>query len=71
MGGKSAGLFLASRILKNNREYTELFSEVKTPRTWYLSSAVLMNFIYYNNLEEVFEQKYKSFDEIQFELKEI
>ncbi len=67
LGGKSAGLFLASKILENSSKYQELFCDIKTPKTWYLSSAALMKFIYYNSLEEVFEQKYKSFDEIQFE----
>jgi len=64
LGGKSAGLFLAAHIAKKSPEYGELFKNLKVPRTWYLTSDGLINFLHYNNLEEINEQKYKSLDEI-------
>ncbi len=67
LGGKSAGMFLASRILKRNPEFIEEFGDIKVPQTWYLSSDCLWYFMSYNNLEDVIEQKYKEIDEIRIE----
>lgn len=64
LGGKSAGLFLAAHIAAKSPEHRELFKNLKVPRTWYLTSDGLINFLHYNNLEEINEQKYKSLDEI-------
>jgi len=65
LGGKSSGLFLASNILK--QEVPEIRAKIKIPKTWYIASDGLMDFIHYNNLEEVFEQKYKDMDIIRQE----
>lgn len=67
LGGKSAGLILASRICYTSTEYKELFEKIKIPNTWYITSDGLLNFLRYNNLESVFEQKYKEIDEIHVE----
>lgn len=67
LGGKSSGLFLAEQILEKKKgEYPEL-NDIRTPRTWYISSDSMLNFIYFNNLEFIIEQKYKDLDEIQVE----
>jgi len=67
LGGKSAGLFLATRIIAHSQEYNQLFQKIKIPRTWYVSSDGLIDFLHYNNLESVWEQKYKDMDEIHVE----
>ncbi|MCU0289596.1 MAG: nucleotidyltransferase domain-containing protein, partial [Acidobacteria bacterium] len=67
LGGKSAGLFLASRIINNSQEHRELFEKIKTPKTWYITSDGLIDFLHYNDLEGVWEQKYKEMDEINVE----
>jgi hypothetical protein len=59
LGGKSAGLFIAEQILKRSK------NRIKTPRTWYITSDYSMDFIYYNNLEEAMEQKYKDIEEVR------
>ncbi len=71
LGGKSAGLFLASRIIAESKEDKKLFETIKTPKTWYITSDGLISFLHYNNLESVFEQKYKEMDEIHVEYKNI
>ena len=71
LGGKSSGLFLATRILTGSDEYNELFRKIKTPNTWYITSDGVIDFLYYNNLESIFEQKYKEMDEIHQEYKNI
>jgi len=67
LGGKSAGLFLAEKIVKKCQPDDESRIHFKVPRTWYITSDGLMNFVYYNNLEEVIEQKYKDMDEVFLE----
>lgn len=66
LGGKGAGLFLAHSIIHNaKRKYPELLGNVKTPRTWYLLSDGIYDFIMFNALEEVFNLKYNSIDEVR------
>ena len=67
LGGKSVGLFIASKILKKSEQYHDLFKDIKIPKTWYITSDAIIQFLHYNNLEEVFEQKYKDLDQIRQE----
>lgn len=67
LGGKSAGIFLAKQIIDKFRNTEELLKDVKVPKTWYITSDGLTNFIHYNNLDEVIEQKYKDKEEIRIE----
>ncbi|HPT72575.1 MAG TPA: PEP/pyruvate-binding domain-containing protein, partial [Candidatus Cloacimonadota bacterium] len=61
LGGKAAGIFLATSILKG----CDL--KFKTPKTWYITSNALLTFLNYNNLREVIEQKYKNGEQIREE----
>lgn len=67
LGGKSAGVALADNILKANYKYKSLLEKIKTPKTWYITSDGSRSFLVYNNLEEVFDQKYKDITQVQFE----
>jgi len=67
LGGKSAGLFLAARILRQCVRRVKAVGEIKTPKTWYITSDGIIYFQHYNNLEEVSEQKYKDIDIIRQE----
>lgn len=67
LGGKSAGIFLASNIINKFALENELLKNIKVPKTWYIPSDGIMNFLQYNNLEEVIEQKYKDIEEIRRE----
>jgi hypothetical protein len=67
VGGKSAGIFLAKRIIDKYSLDDPTLRGVKTPKTWYITSDGLINFIYYNNLDDITEQKYKEMDEIRQE----
>lgn len=67
LGGKSSGVFLASNILQRSEENTELLNDIKIPKTWYVTSDCVLGFMQYNNLEEVYEQKYKDIDEVRIE----
>jgi hypothetical protein len=65
LGGKSAGLFLGRRVLKKHRSETPDIGRVKVPKTWYITSEGLHEFVFYNNLEEFYDQKYKRTSEVQ------
>jgi pyruvate,water dikinase len=67
LGGKSAGLFLASRILNQASRRTKLIGTVKKPKTWYITSDGLISFTTYNNLDDIHEQKYKDIDVVRHE----
>jgi predicted nucleotidyltransferase len=58
LGGKTAGLTLAARIVEKSPEYAAALSGVKVPKTWYLPSDALLYFIHHNNLEDVYNWKY-------------
>lgn len=67
VGGKSSGLFLAEQILKKSSRGDEFLQDIKTPKTWYLSSDSVFNFMSHNNLEDIIEQKYKDIYQIRQE----
>ncbi|HEX7077855.1 MAG TPA: PEP/pyruvate-binding domain-containing protein [Candidatus Eisenbacteria bacterium] len=65
LGGKSAGLFLASRILARAGGDAPGVPDVRLPRTWYLTSDGIIDFIQYNNLEDVHNHKYADIDQVR------
>jgi hypothetical protein len=67
LGGKSSGLFLASHIIKRSTEYADALTPVKVPKTWYITSDGLMDFVEYNHLEDVYNRKYLEVDQIRRE----
>jgi pyruvate, water dikinase len=67
LGGKSAGIFLASNIINKFSKENDLLRNIKIPKTWYIPSDGTISFLQYNNLEEVIEQKYKDMEEIRRE----
>lgn len=67
LGGKSAGIYLARKIIEGSTNTYPILSGIKTPKTWYITSDGLMSFVYYNNLEDAIEQKYKDMNEIRQE----
>ena len=67
LGGKSAGLYLAAQILNCRAKENELLENVKVPKTYHLTSDLLLHFMHYNNFDEVVEQKYKPINQVRFE----
>ena len=45
LGGKSAGIFLASHILNKESDNIEILRDIKTPKTWYITSDGVISFI--------------------------
>lgn len=71
LGGKSAGLFLAMNILQKKAKEAGITFKVKAPKTWHITSDGVMHFMYHNDLEEVYEQKYKDIEEVSLEYPQI
>jgi len=67
IGGKSAGIYLAKKIIEGSSQNHPILAGIKTPKTWYITSDGLMSFVYYNNLEDAIEQKYKDMNDIRQE----
>ena len=65
LGGKGAGLFLAIQVLRRSTEHAESIANVRTPRTWYVASDGMLEFIHYNNLEEVYNTKYMEIERVR------
>jgi len=67
LGGKSAGVCLAQRILLKKSAECEVLKDVKVPRTWYITSDVVLDFMHFNNFGGVVEQKYKDLNQVRLE----
>lgn len=67
LGGKSAGMFLAWKMLQKAGADSAELGDIKLPKTWYITSDGLHSFLHYNNLEEVTEQKYKDIEQVRQE----
>jgi len=67
IGGKGAGLFMAQQILAKASEDMPLLQSVKVPKTWYITTDEITEFLHYNNLEELNIQKYKELFEIRID----
>jgi len=57
-GGKTSGVFLAEKILKEAMKTDEVLKDIAFPRSWYVTSDTILNFIHYNDLDEAFHVKY-------------
>jgi len=67
LGGKSSGLFLASHILRKAQTENHDLGDIKVPKTWYITTDGLLDFIQYNNLDDVHNQKYADIDQVRYE----
>jgi hypothetical protein len=67
LGGKSAGLFLAKKIIDQHAPAGSLLRQVKVPKTWYITSDWILHFIHYNELEDVLNWKYMEIDQVRQE----
>ncbi|MHB0971092.1 MAG: PEP/pyruvate-binding domain-containing protein [Thermoanaerobaculia bacterium] len=67
LGGKAAGLLLAAEVLRKAGLESDLLRGVKVPKTWYLTSDIILHFIETNDLEEIVEVKYEDIGHIRQE----
>jgi pyruvate,water dikinase len=65
LGGKSSGLLLAAQILRKVGSAQEILRQVKTPKSWYVTSDSVFHFMSYNDLEDHIEQKYRDLAQVR------
>ena len=67
LGGKSAGLFLAAKIVQRASGSTDLLGDIRIPRSWYIPSDGILDFIAHNDLADVHNRKYLEPERIRLE----
>jgi len=67
LGGKAAGLFRAEKIIMAAKHHNSLLKNLRVPKTWFLASDSLPEFLHYNALEEMQTIKYRDPLEIRQE----
>lgn len=65
LGGKAAGFILAHDALVRAREAGRPVGEFRTPRTWYIRSDVIMDFLHANGLADVANIKYREGEDLR------
>jgi len=65
LGGKSAGLFLAQKIVEREQASQESLRGIRVPRTWHIASDGVIAFVRHNNLEDVYDRKYMELDQVR------
>jgi len=65
LGGKAAGMILATHILKSKGRDNPLLQGLKIPPTWYVTSDGLFDFVHHNSLEDLLSYKFSSLDVVQ------
>lgn len=67
LGGKAAGLLLATQLIARAGADAPLLAGIRAPKTWYLTSDVILSFINSNDLEEIIEVKYEDLEHVRQE----
>jgi hypothetical protein len=67
LGGKSAGLFLAKKIIDKQASSSSLLRQIKLPKTWFITSDWILHFVHHNELEDVLNWKYLDIDQVRQE----
>jgi len=67
LGGKAAGLLRASSILKERKIKSESLKNLAIPKTWFLTSDGIIEFLHFNAMEEMPNIKYRNPIEIRQE----
>ena len=67
LGGKAAGLILAHSILQEAKREGRLAAEHKIPKSYFLPSNGILEFIEHNGLDELINVKYKTSEEVREE----
>jgi len=58
LGGKSSGVLLAEKIIKEEMKKDKVLKDIAFPKSWYLTSDCILSFIHYNDLDETSHVKY-------------
>ncbi len=57
-GGKTSGIILAEKIIKEEMKTNKVLKDISFPKSWFITSDTIINFVHYNDLDETFHIKY-------------
>jgi pyruvate, water dikinase len=67
LGGKTSGVAIAEKIIKEEMENDSVLKDIDFPKSWYITSDTIVNFVHYNDLDEAFHIKYLNPEQIRQE----
>lgn len=67
LGGKAAGLILACAVVARSTRYPGLLDGIHIPRSWYIPSDGLSEFMQHNELNDVLNRKYDDPERVRLE----
>jgi hypothetical protein len=67
LGGKGSGLFLAAQVLRRSPEARDLLGGIRVPRTWYVPSDGIIQFVALNNLDDVYSWRFRDLGQVREE----
>ncbi len=67
LGGKAAGLLLACKVAARSTRFPGLLDDIHIPRSWYIPSDGLAEFMQHNELNDVLNRKYDDPDRVRLE----
>jgi hypothetical protein len=65
LGGKAAGMVMAEHILRKKRREEPGIGEFRVPKSWFIASDGVIDFIHYNFLEDFQSFKFSPLEEIR------
>ena len=65
LGGKSAGLFLARKIVEASAESESVLRDIRVPKTWHIASDAVLSFVRFNNMDDIHDRKYLDIEQIR------
>jgi len=57
-GGKTSGVVLAEKIIRESMKTNKVLKDISFPKSWFITSDTIINFVHYNDLDEAFHIKY-------------
>lgn len=66
-GGKAAGLFRAEKVLQSAKADHVVLRNLRIPKSWYIASDAILEFVHHNDLEELLSIKYTDPSELRQE----
>ena len=67
LGGKSAGLLLAWKVVARSPEHGGLLSDLRMPKSWFIPSDALLDFLHLNDLGDLLNRKYDEPDRVRLD----
>ena len=65
IGGKGSGIFIANQILSHMATLDPLLADIKVPKTWYIATDQMVEFLRFNHMDDMRAYKYNSVEHLR------